>query len=629
LRLRLPDAGGGRVVACGAAPGLGSWNPAAAPALERAARDGEWVLRHMPDGVAPGSPFKYVIQAGDSFRWEDSRGNRSWPARPRAEQPPVHCFDRASPRKAAAGAELVIEWGEAGTPGGAAWNLGGASPSAIFHAFHWQFAEVARRAGEIAGMGFDAVQLSPAQRSVPGDQWWTRYQPVRYEEIHGLGGEHELREACKACARAGLWVLGDVVFNHMQVVASCEEWRRAQHDHGLLEHLKGRLDQAFAPAFNRDDFQWPWFELQGSEWDGPMRMEGWGCGEWSELRAGTPKVVARHKVHLEKLRGCGVDGFRFDAAKHMRPEHIALYASMAYSLPPVPGRGDISKGNGTFVFGEVLSVEPKMHAEYQHARPPASETPVPDGPYSTTDFLLGVWLRRFLEGGEACVDFPLEGWVRHLLEVEQGHRGSRPPPRCTDGPCQRLTVPLLARNSVRFARNHDTVCNDVPFYGLGGWSGDLAATATAWLLAVHDGAVIVLADDARASSLVRQALLYRRALREGLAALGDAAAGARTEVRATRAEGGGPPLAVCIACRLGGRDGACLGFCVLGVGPRHGAPVEFRGSSALAGAAGSEPLAFLPGDGSTGPGVTIDAEGQLAAALLVESGCGAFFVAVG
>ena len=73
-----------------------------------------------------------------------------------------------------------------------------------------------------------------------------------------------------------------------------------------------------------------------------------------------------------------------------------------------------------------------------------------------------------------------------------------------------MSSPILARNSIRFARNHDTVCNDVPLYGLSGWSQvgfehferlyplveASAQVAAAWLLATHDGSVLLLADDA-------------------------------------------------------------------------------------------------------------------------------------
>ena len=30
-------------------------------------------------------------------------------------------------------------------------------------------------------------------------------------------------------------------------------------------------------------------------------MEGWGCGEWSELKGGAPKVVSVHNAHVNKL----------------------------------------------------------------------------------------------------------------------------------------------------------------------------------------------------------------------------------------------------------------------------------------------------------------------------------------
>lgn len=31
----------------------------------------------------------------------------------------------------------------------------------------------------------------PCDRGRKGDQWWARYQPVKYEEIHGLGSEQD------------------------------------------------------------------------------------------------------------------------------------------------------------------------------------------------------------------------------------------------------------------------------------------------------------------------------------------------------------------------------------------------------------------------------------------------------
>ena len=135
-----------------------------------------------------------------------------------------------------------------------------------------------------------------------------------------LGDPTERCEACQRCKTdicSNLLRIADCVFNHMAVVASCSEWREAQEDHGKLEELKGRLDRTFGPQLDRNDFQWPWVCLEGHKWDDPNYMfEGWGCGEWSELRF-SDKVVNLHLEHLRQLLDCGVSGFRSSACVHL------------------------------------------------------------------------------------------------------------------------------------------------------------------------------------------------------------------------------------------------------------------------------------------------------------------------
>jgi len=605
FRLRLPGNLDGQPAICGAGTALGNWNPRSAPAMSRAGSANgnfnEWTFFTTPDSIERDTPFKFVVLGDDGQpRWENSRPNRTWTG-----DPTLYCFDAQSPRHAKQGAaELEIVWGGTETRGGDVMEV----PAAVFHAFHWPFSEVQRRAAEIAGLGFDAVQLSPAQRSTEGDQWWTRYQPVRYEEIHGLGSEQDLRAACDACRKVGLQVFGDLVFNHMKVVAGCDEWRRAQHDHGHLEHLKRRLSENFGPTFNRNDFQWPWLALEGESWDGPDRMEGWGCGEWSELKGGSEKVMAVQRSHMEKLKTCGISGFRFDAAKHMRPEHIGCYVSKI----------------GLYAYGEVLSIDPAMQAEYCRA----VSLQGGGGPLPTTDFLLAVWLRRFLEAGPDAVDFDHSSWVKHLLDVEF-KRGSQPPPTAGKARLGKLEVPVLGRNSVRFARNHDTVCNDVPFYGLGGWGQEGAQVAAAWLLAVHDGTALLLADDVRASPLIREALAYRRALRSQLATLPpEERHMVQTLVRARQAADGGPPLTVCIACRIAKGSavdsGRLVGFCVLN--PDTKGSAHFSGSACLA-QAGKRLQAISVGDQHPSSAIEIQRDGQLEEVLALAPRQGLFFLA--
>jgi glycosidase len=90
-------------------------------------------------------------------------------------------------------------------------------------------------------MGYDALQLSPLQKSIDGSQWWARYQPVSHECIEGLGSASELKELCKTCSEHGMTVVADIVFNHMAVVASRNDWLRARKNPQYEEELLKKL----------------------------------------------------------------------------------------------------------------------------------------------------------------------------------------------------------------------------------------------------------------------------------------------------------------------------------------------------------------------------------------------------
>lgn len=588
--LKVPCELKGQMVICGEGEALGGWNPYMAPTLKHVGTSGDrevWALPGLLADLTPGMAFKFVCLGHNGIpRWEENRPNRFWTC-----EEASYLFDLPSPRKGKEDHdELEVVWGDN-------WLIDIdplVFPGAIFHAFNWKFADVQRKANTIAALGFDAVQLSPAQRSVEGDQWCARYQPTKYEKIHGLGSEQDLRNCCKACEKAGLLVFGDLVFNHMQ-------------DDGLMEILQRRLSQKLGPTFNRDDFQWPWYPLEGDDWDGEQRMEGWGCGEWSELKGGAPKVVSVHNAHVAKLKSCGVSGFRFDAAKHMRPEHIANYVDKA----------------DVYAYGEVLSIDPSMQREYTEGVSLTTGEQFP-----TTDFLLGVWLRKFIEVGPHAVDFEHHEWVKHLRELEM-KRPSELPERVGTVEDGRMSTPLLARNSIRFARNHDTVCNDVPFYGLTGWSQASAQVAAAWLLATHDGSVLLLADDVKKSRMIKEALAYRKALRSFIESLTvEQRQTIRTEVRVKEAEDGGRPLSICVAVRVDAgcpegaeiNGGALLGFCVLN--PHPAGPVEFAGSVCLQ-QEGASDRTIATGDQK----VVLHGDGTLNEPLRLAPYEGAFFLA--
>ncbi|KAJ1489668.1 glycoside hydrolase superfamily [Baffinella frigidus] len=218
------------------------------------------------------------------------------------------------------------------------------------------------------------------------------------------------------------------------VIARREEWKKAQHDTHKKEHLMHQLDTKFKPL-DRTDFH-PWKDMMGEDWDNEHRFDGWGAGEWSDLKA-TPKVMKLHTDHIDDLLACGVRGFRFDAAKHIAPETMKRYVDHIVSVCPE-----------AFVYFEVLSDSMQMHA-----------LSTPTAP--TTDFPLCYALRKVARG-ETCTS-------------------------------KLLDLPTVSSDSIRFVRNHDTIMNH-DFDRSHGYRKTDPACALAWvfLLSFGGGSALVL-----------------------------------------------------------------------------------------------------------------------------------------
>ena len=65
----------------------------------------------------------------------------------------------------------------------------------------------------IAGMGFDAIWISPIPKNAPAD--YHGYGALDWEEVNEhFGSEDDLKSLIKACHDRDIWVMLDVVANH-------------------------------------------------------------------------------------------------------------------------------------------------------------------------------------------------------------------------------------------------------------------------------------------------------------------------------------------------------------------------------------------------------------------------------
>jgi alpha-amylase len=194
--------------------------------------------------------------------------------------------------------------------------------------FEWQWNDIAAECENVLGpKGFSAVQVSPPQKSVSGNQWWTRYQPVSYAIEGRSGNRSEFADMVTRCNAVGVDIYVDAVINHM-----------AAFDRSFPEVPYGPND--FHNCTSEIDYSNVW-SIQNCDLVG-----------LNDLNTGSSYVQQKIADYLNDLTGLGVAGFRIDAAKHM-------------SVNDINGIKNRLTGN-PYIFQEVIGAggEPVQPGDY-------------------------------------------------------------------------------------------------------------------------------------------------------------------------------------------------------------------------------------------------------------------------
>jgi alpha-amylase len=203
---------------------------------------------------------------------------------------------------------------------------------AFVHLFEWTWPAVARECEAFLGpAGYSAVQVSPPQEHVTGEQWWTRYQPVSYRLESRGGTRAQFEDMVQRCRSAGVDIYVDAIINHMTGVGVGVGV--AGSEYGLYE---------YPVPYGYDDFH-----HCGRHGDDDIRdyQDAWevrNCelAELADLDTGNESVRGKIAAYLDDLLELGVAGIRIDAAKHQEPEDIAAILGQLKGQP--------------FVFQEVI-----------------------------------------------------------------------------------------------------------------------------------------------------------------------------------------------------------------------------------------------------------------------------------
>ncbi len=177
--------------------------------------------------------------------------------------------------------------------------------------FRWRWNDIAQECRNWLGpQGFGAVQVSPPQASSSQGTWWDMYQPVNFTSLDSnMGTEAEFVAMIQTCHKAGVRVYADVVVNHLAGGAGKatdgSTWNAATLSY---------------PAFGTGDFHPPCDIADGDYGSPGDRHKLMFCRLLGlpDLRTEGAAVQGRIRTYLTKLINLGVDGMRFDAAKHIQ-----------------------------------------------------------------------------------------------------------------------------------------------------------------------------------------------------------------------------------------------------------------------------------------------------------------------
>lgn len=220
----------------------------------------------------------------------------------------------------------------------------------ILHAWNWSMSTIESQLEEIAIAGFSTIQISPMQPQkdffgigVWSSQWWKLYQPLGFSiatENHSLGTKADLISLTEAADEYGIKIIVDVVANHLAggdnvtLNPDVRDYEVDIYDMGLIRTGNGYASDSSIASVTRG-----------------------ALGGFPDLQTESEIVQQRVLDLLKEYVDAGVDGFRFDAAKHIETPEDGAWASDFWPMV-INGVKDYAESLGRddlYFYGEILN----------------------------------------------------------------------------------------------------------------------------------------------------------------------------------------------------------------------------------------------------------------------------------
>lgn len=229
---------------------------------------------------------------------------------------------------------------------------------AILQAFSWDFNTIKESMADIAAAGFTAVQTSPVNECLPGEngglelygdgKWYYHYQPTDFKiGNYQLGTRDEFKAMCDEAEKYGVSVIVDIIANHTtpQLDAVSED---------LIQAGGGSFDTLYH-EHNAGDI---------TDYGDRLQCTTAKMGGLPDINTERPSFQEYFLDFVNDCIACGADGFRYDTAKHIGlpddPKEEDGFENNFWTRVTK----DIDKADDMFIYGEVLQGNNDRLADY-------------------------------------------------------------------------------------------------------------------------------------------------------------------------------------------------------------------------------------------------------------------------
>lgn len=246
-----------------------------------------------------------------------------------------------------------------------------AKDGAILHAWCWSFNSIKENLKDIAEAGYTTVQTSPANECLRGEnagmsiysengqgKWIYHYQPTDWKiGNYQLGTRDEFIEMCEEADKYGVKIIVDVLPNHTtpELGAVSQSLKDAAGGQDKLYHAEG---------FN-----------SVSRWEERFYCTNGAVLGLPDVNTENPGFQKYYLNYLNDLIDCGVDGFRYDTAKHIglpddpQDEKTKQYGWKNNFWPVALGNESVDgvslhNKDQMFIYGEVLQSSGSRDGDY-------------------------------------------------------------------------------------------------------------------------------------------------------------------------------------------------------------------------------------------------------------------------